>query len=135
MSQGYPVKSGGSDVIALSDATFYTDLMDGGYEGGQVYLTFGTVSGSTFVPATPGGTGSATASGCPMVIDTATPANNVFIGSDTGAAVDVTTVTTTGIATYTPPKFTGRVEQGAITISGSAGITTATHFKAVFWRY
>ena len=117
--------NGGNPVLTLTggNGTFNTANMGTSEcSNCQVYIEFYSDSAGT-VPVTPTA-GTVTVS--------ASPLGNVFLAPGSGAVVQANTVNSTGVASYNPPAFQGRVAFGQVTFAGIAG---AGYAKVSFWRY
>ena len=117
----YFVDTSGDTIIAVADDDFFTDVMDLGYEDGQFYIEFFSDAGAQ-APVTPTA-GTIVARGSPL--------GNSYLTSSADEALLAADIQT-GNADYTPPRFQGAMTKAKVTL---AGITGATHFRAVMWRH
>jgi hypothetical protein len=122
MAKPYYFKDGSSDtIIAVDDNDFFTEEMDLGYEDGQFYIEFFSDPDAQ-TPVTPtAGT----------IIARGSPLGNSYLTSSADEVLLATEIQI-GDADYTPPRFQGAMTKAKVTL---AGVTGATHFRAVMWRH
>jgi len=112
----------GSEVLPITDGIYYTAANIGGSSADncQVYVEFFTDAAGTAL-ATPA-SGTVSAQGSPM--------GQVWLAPSSGATINAADVKAAG--TYTPPVFSGRMQQGRVQFAGITGALTA---RVTFWRY
>lgn len=122
-NERWPVLApGGGEVLPVTDGVYYTASNMGGSlaDNCQVYIELFTDTAGTVLASPSAGTVSVQGS----------PMGEVWLAPSSGATINASDVKVAG--TYTPPVFTGRMQQGRVTLAGIAGAVTA---RITFWRF
>ena len=112
----------GSEVLPVTDGVYYTGAGMGASaaDNCQVYIELFTDAAGTVLASPSAGTVSAQGS----------PMGQAWLAPSSGATINAADVK--AAATYTPPVFTGRMQQGRVTFAGITGAVTA---RVTFWRF
>lgn len=122
-NERWPVLApGGGEVLPVADGVYYTAESMGGSQADncQVYIELFTDAAGTVLASPSAGT----------IKPEGSPMGKAWLAPSSGAAINAADVKLA--ATYTPPVFTGRMQQGRVTFAGITGAVTA---RVTFWRF
>lgn len=112
----------GSEVLPVTDGVYYTKASMGAStaDNCQVYVEFFTDAAGTVLANPSAGT----------IKPEGSPMGQVWLAPSSGATINAADVKADGA--YTPAIFSGRMEQGRVTLAGITGAVTA---RITFWRF
>ena len=112
----------GSEVLPVTDGIYYTKAGMGAStaDSCQVYVELFTDAAGTVLASPSAGT----------IKPEGSPMGQAWLAPSSGVTINAADVKAAG--TYTPPVFTGRMQQGRVTLAGIAGAVTA---RITFWRF
>ena len=122
-NERWPVLApGGGEVLPVTDGVYYTASNMGGSQADncQVYVEFFTDAAGTVLASPSAGT----------IKPEGSPMGQAWLAPSSGATINAADVKAVG--TYTPAVFSGRMEQGRVTLAGITGALTA---RITFWRF
>lgn len=112
----------GSEVLPVTDGVYFTSGNMGGSQADncQVYVELFSDADGTILASPSAGT----------IKPEGAPMGGVWLAPSSGATINAADVKAVG--TYTPPVFSGRMQQGRVTFAGITGAITA---RVTFWRF